>query len=105
MFSYNELDAQKLNNMAKTMMKEDSKLEMKQDMMQDVLDSIGESMDDPEEQEALYKQVLSEVGLEVNDILPGSNKNELNQPQAENQKNAVAEGGDSLDEMLKSLQK
>ena len=48
---------------------------------------------------------LSEVGLEVNDILPGSNKNELNQPQAENQKNAVPEGGDSLDEMLKSLQK
>ena len=32
-------------------------------------------------------------------------KNELNQPQAENQKNAVPEGGDSLDEMLKSLQK
>ena len=100
-----KLDTQKLNNLAKTMMKEDSKLEMKQEMMQDVLDSIGENMDDPEEQEVLYKQVLSEVGLEVNDILPGSNKNELNQPQAENQKNAVAEGGDSLDEMLKSLQK
>ena len=82
-----------------------SKLEMKQEMMQDVLDSIGESMDDPEEQEALYKQVLSEVGLAVDEILPGSNTNELNKPQAQNQKEAVAEGGDSLDEMLKSLQK
>ncbi len=53
-----KLDAQKLNNMAKTMIKEDSKLEMKQEIMQDVLDSIGESMDDPEEQEALYKQSI-----------------------------------------------
>ena len=50
-------------------------------------------------------KVLSEVGLAVDEILPGSNTNELNQPQAQNQKEAIGEGGDSLDEMLKSLQK
>ena len=53
-----KLDTQKLNAMAKTMIKEDSKLEMKQEMMQDVLDSIGENMDDPEKQEVLYKQSI-----------------------------------------------
>ena len=74
-------------------------------MMQDVLDSIGESMDDPEEQEALYKQVLGEVGLKVDDILPNSNKNELNKPQEEANKKVAVGGDDNLDEMLKSLQK
>ena len=53
-----KLDTQKLNAMAKTIIKEDSKIEMKQEMMQDVLDSIGENMDDPEKQEALYKQSI-----------------------------------------------
>ena len=53
-----KLDTQKLNAMAKTMIKEDFKLEMKQEMMQDVLDSIGENMDDPEKQEVLYKQSI-----------------------------------------------
>ena len=99
-----KLDSKKLNEMARTMMKEDDKLGMKQEMMQDVLDSIGESMDDPEEQEALYKQVLSEVGLEVDGSLPSSNKEDLKQSE-QNQKVAVDAGGDSLDEMLKSLQK
>ena len=100
-----KLDAQKLNSMAKEMLKGDAKLEMQQEMMQDVLDSIGESMDDPEEQEALYKQVLGEVGLKVDDILPDSNKNELNKGEEEANKKVAVGAEDNLDEMLKSLQK
>ena len=102
-----KLDSGKLANMAKTMAKEDAKLDMKQDMLQDVLDSIGEGMDDPEQQEELYKQVLSEVGLEVDQVLPQSNKQEVVKPEAKKEqgKVAVGEEEDSLDAMLKSLQK
>jgi hypothetical protein len=64
-----KLDTQKLANMAKTMAKEDAKLDFQQEMMQDVLDGIGESMDDPEEQERIYQQVLKDVGLEVEDLV------------------------------------
>ncbi len=60
-----KLDANKLADMAKTLSKEDAKLDMKSDMMQDIMDGIGDSMDDPVEQEAIYKQVLEEVGIEV----------------------------------------
>ena len=100
-----KLDAQKLNSMAKEMLKGDAKLEMQQEMMQDVLDSIGESMDDPEEQQALYEQVLGEVGLKVDDILPNSKKGELNKPEEEANKKVAVGADDNLDEMLKSLQK
>ena len=31
-------------------------------------------MDDPEEQEKLYKDVLCQVGLEVDNVLPGAEK-------------------------------
>ena len=105
----NKLDSGKLRDMAKVMAKEDAKLEMKQDMMQDVLDSLGEGMDDPVEQEELYKQVLADVGLEVDKVLPDSNVTSVQaQAQKEEQKMpALAEGGgdDDLDAMLKSLQK
>ena len=106
----NKLDSTKLRNMAKTMAKEDAKLEMKQDMMQDVLDSVGEGLGDPVEEEELYKQVLADVGLEVDKVLPDSNVTSVQaQAQKEEQKMpALAEGGggdDDLDAMLKSLQK
>jgi hypothetical protein len=68
-------------------------------MMQDVLDSIGEDMDDEEEQEKIYKEVLQNAGLKVDEILPSSNKTEVNK----NEEEKVEE--DSLDAMLKSLQK
>ena len=38
--------------------------------MSDILDGIGESMDNPEEQEKIYHDVLKEVGLEVNELIP-----------------------------------
>jgi charged multivesicular body protein 2A len=65
-----KLDTKKLAEISKNLAKEDEKLNMKQDMMQDLMDGIGESMDDPAEQERLYQQVLKDVGLEVEDIMP-----------------------------------
>lgn len=66
------LNTDKLNQLTKTLAKEDAKLEMKSEMLNEVMDNIGESMDDPIEQEKLYRQVLEDVGLQIEDsvILP-----------------------------------
>ena len=71
------LVSSKLAQIGTTMAKEDAKLDMKQDMMQDILDDLGEEMDDPEEQEKLYKDVLCQVGLEVDNVLPGAEKKNI----------------------------
>ena len=101
-----KLDTNKLRNMAKVMAKEDAKLEMKQDMMSDVLDGVGESLDDPVEQEEIYRNVLADVGLEVDKILPDSEKAgvEAAKVAEEEKKQMVAAGDDDLDAMLNSLQ-
>ena len=95
------LDAGRLSEMAKTLAKEDAKLDMKEDMMTDILDGIGEWMDDPAQQEEIYKQVLQEAGLEVGKILPDAEVKQVVKPVKEEKK----EEDDSLDAMLKSLQK
>ena len=67
------LVSSKLAQIGTTMAKEDAKL----DMMQDILDDLGGEMDDPEEQEKLYKDVLCQVGLEVDNVLPGAEKKNI----------------------------
>ena len=64
------LDAGKLSELSKGLAKEDAKLEMKQEFLSEVLDNMGENMDDPVEQEKLYKQVLEDVGLQVEEMVP-----------------------------------
>lgn len=93
-----KLDTGKLAQIGKTMAKEDAKLDMKQEMIQDILDDLGSEMDNPEEQEKLYEEVLAQVGLEVKDVLPESQNNKVDP-----NKEKVEE--DSLDAMLKDLQK
>jgi hypothetical protein len=61
----NKLDAGKLAEMSKTLMKEDFKLDMKADLMNDIMEGIGESMDNPIQEDQLYQQVLKDVGIEV----------------------------------------
>ena len=63
------LDAGKLAELSRELAKEDSKLEMKQEILSEVLDNMGENMDDPVEQEKLYKQVLEDVGLQVEEMV------------------------------------
>ena len=96
------LDMQKLQKMAKQMAMEDSKLDMKTEMMQDIMEDIGESMDDPVEQDKIYQNVLKEVGIETEGLMPEVGKDkEKEEPVVEKKK--VED--DSLDAMLKSLQK
>ena len=103
----NKLDTQKLASLAKILSKEDMKLDMKSEMMSDVLDSVGEGMDDEEEQEELYNQVLEEAGFKNKEEIIGPNKDNLNPVKERQQKQLAqveADGGDNdLDEMLKSL--
>ena len=111
----NKLDTKKLQAMAKVLSKEDMKLDMKSDMMSDVLDSIGEGMDNEEEQEELYNQVLAEAGVKIEGEMVGAGKEALgtNAVKTGPQKQlagvgAVGGGGadageDDLDAMLKSL--
>lgn len=97
-----KLDTNKLRNMARTMAKEDAKLDMKSEMMNDILDDMNEGIDSPEQEEEVYKQVLADVGLEVDKILPDS-AGGVKAPAEEEKTNAI--GDDDLDNMLKSLQK
>ena len=98
----NKLDTQKLHNMLKNMVKEDDKLEMKQEMIQDIMDSLGEGMDNKEQEDEIYKQVLQEVGVNYNDVLPSSGAKQLEVPTDQGK---VLVGGDEqmFDDMLNSF--
>ena len=113
----NKLDTKKLQAMAKVLAKEDMKLDMKSDMMSDVLDSIGEGMDNEEEQEELYNQVLAEAGVKIEGEMVGAGKEALTSNAVntgpQKQLDCVGAvgcsgaggdtGEDDLDAMLKSL--
>ena len=103
----NKLDTQKLSQMAKVLAKEDMKLDMKSDMMSDVLDSIGEGMDNEEEQEELYNQVLAEAGVKIEGDMVQPGKDSLNSEKTGPEKQLAQVGADGadddLDAMLKSL--
>jgi len=110
----NKLDTQKLQQMAKVLAKEDMKLDMKSEMMSDVLDSIGEGMDNEEEQEELYNQVLAEAGVKIEGEMVGAGKESLTANTVGPQKQlagvgavggggAAATGEDDLDAMLRDL--
>ncbi len=63
------LDAGKLSELSRGLAKEYAKLDMKQEYLSEILDNMGESMDDPVEQEKLYKQVLDDIGLQVEEMV------------------------------------
>lgn len=91
----NKLDATKLANMHKDMAMADGKLEMKQEMMNSVLEDLGGDMDDINESDKIYQDVLKEVGIEVKNSMP-----ETNVKKVEN--NEIKES-DNLEDMLNSL--
>ena len=68
--------------------------------MSDILDGIGESMDNPEETEKIYKDVLLEVGIQVENEMPEAKTNKVG-ASVENKK---AEE-DDLDKMLSDIKK
>jgi hypothetical protein len=69
--------------------------------MSDILEGIGESMDNPEEQQKIYEDVLKEVGLEVSEVMPSASEKKIAQKEGEGKKKEE----DSLDQMLKELNK
>jgi hypothetical protein len=69
--------------------------------MSDILDGVGESMDNPEEQEKIYADVLQEVGIEINELIPDAGSKSV----AQKNKVQAPKEDDSLDQMLKELQK
>ena len=110
----NKLDTKKLQAMAKTLAKEDMKLDMKSEMMSDILDEVGEGMDNEEEQDELYNQVLAEAGVAVEGDMVGVGKDSLGANKVGPEKKLAGvgavgggDGGDAglddLDAMLKSL--
>ncbi len=90
------LDAGKMQQLSKQLCMEDAKLDMKSDMMGEILDNMGE--DTSEETDELYNQVLEEVGIKVAENIPQASTKKV-------EKEVVAEEDDSLDAMLKQLQK
>jgi hypothetical protein len=66
--------------------------------MGDILDGIGESMDDPEQTDKIYKDVLQEVGLEVDKLIPEANTKKIDV-------NSMKKEDDDLDKMLKEVNK
>jgi len=93
-----KLDAKKMQTLSKQLCMEDAKLDMKSEMMTEILDSMGESTE--EETDELYNQVLQEVGINVSELIPESSKKKVEKVEEVK----VAEE-DSLDAMLKQLQK
>ncbi len=90
------LDASKMQQLSKQLIMEDAKLDMKSDMMSEILDNMGE--DTTEETDELYNQVLEDVGINLKGQIPESSTQKV-------EKEVVAEEDDSLDAMLKQLQK
>ncbi len=93
-----KLDFGKLLNLSKNMFKENMKLNIKEDMINDILDNICEGINDSEEEEKIYNNVLKEVGFKIEEDFPNVNKSDIVK------KNDLIED-DKLDNLLRSLQK
>ena len=93
-----KLDFGKLLNLSKNMFKENMKLNIKEDMINDILDNICEGINDSEEEEKIYNNVLKEVGFKIEEDFPNVNKSDIVK------KTDLIED-DKLDNLLRSLQK
>ena len=93
-----KLDAKKMQDLSRQLCMEDAKLDMKSEMMSEILDGMGE--DTTEETDEIYNQVLLEVGIKVAESMP-----ETGTKKVDKQEQKVEEEEDSLDAMLKQLQK
>ena len=94
-----KLDAGKMQQLSKQLCMEDAKLDMKSDMMSEILDGMGESMSTEDQTDEIYNQVLQECGIKVAESLPETGNKKIEKQEE------VAEEEDSLDAMLKQLQK
>ena len=71
------LDANKMKDLSKNMQKQNMKLEMNSDMMDDALDFMDDIEND-EEANDIYNQVMAEAGYNTQKEMPGANKANIN---------------------------
>ena len=71
------LDANKIKDLSKNMQKQNMKLEMNSDMMDDALDFMDDIEND-EEANDIYNQVMAEAGYNTQKEMPNANKANIN---------------------------
>ena len=94
------LNLDKIKNNSKNMMIQNEKLNAKSDMIYDALDNVCLDVDEDETDE-IYNNVLKEAGLEINDLLPGSNKEQVKKKEVDLMK--FKSGDNELDDLLNQL--
>ena len=82
------LDANKMKDLSKNMQKQNMKLEMNSDMMDDALDFMDDIEND-EEANDIYNQVMAEAGYNTQKEMPGANKANINRNYNNNNYNKV----------------
>jgi len=94
------LNLDKIKNNSKNMMIQNEKLNTKSDMIYDALDNVC-CDDDEEETNEIYNNVLKEAGLQINDLLPKTNKEQVNRKEVD--LNKFESGDKELDDLLNQL--
>ena len=70
----NKLESQQINILGKEFVKENIKLDLNLEMMQKALEGFSESMENKEEEEKLYNEILKEVEVKNNEEMIGINE-------------------------------
>ncbi|KAF9972482.1 ESCRT-III subunit protein did4 [Actinomortierella ambigua] len=78
--------------------KENEMMDMKEEMMSDTIDDAMEEEEDAEEEEAIVNQVLDEIGVSLNEAMPGTGTTIKTPISSGKERVAQAEGfGDDAD--------
>ena len=75
------------------MQTQNMKLDMNSDMMDNALDFMDDDIENDEEANDIYNQVMQEAGYNAEKIIPGANKNNLGQKEMNRQKMMVGNQG------------
>jgi len=73
-----KLDAQKMKNLGMNLQKQNMKLDMQSDMMDNAFDFMDD-LENDEEANDIYNQVMQEAGYNAEKSMPGANKYNLGQ--------------------------
>ncbi|KAG0225334.1 ESCRT-III subunit protein did4 [Actinomortierella wolfii] len=78
--------------------RENEMMDMKEEMMSDTIDDAMEEEEDEEEEEAIVNQVLDEIGISLQDVMPGTGTTIKTPVSSGKERIAQAEGfGDDAD--------
>ena len=71
------LDANKMKELSKNMQKQNMKLDMNSDMMENALDFMDDDIENDEEANDIYNQVMQEAGYNTQKAMPGAHKENI----------------------------